>query len=244
MGAQGKKLRCSHCVHTWFQKPVENAERPAGKDKLLPTHSGPGEPKVRGSESEPAKGDPEPHGESENAPHDIETEAARLLEASRRVNAVHKARERQQAGAARGWAALAAVVILTVAGAVSFRDTIVRQFPGAARLYAHLNMPVNLRGMDFRNIRHSKGIENGMPVLTVRGEVVNLGDEPIEAPRLRFGLRDSASHEIYHWTVKVGRKPVAARGTATFVTKLASPPSEAAEVMIRFSGAGDMDGGS
>lgn len=237
MGAGARKLRCSHCSHVWIESSANKAGKGDHK-RGLETHSGPGEPRPAQSRAET---DYEIGVDQTNEPIDIENEAVRLLEASRRVSAVRQRRAVEQAGVTRGWIALATAVALFAAGAVGFRETVVAKFPAAAELYAVISLPVNLRGMDLRNVRHTKGLENGRPVLTVRGEVVNLGERSLDLPRVRFGLRDDAANEIYHWYVNVGGDPLPPRGIAEFTTKLASPPSEAADVMIRFARISEAD---
>lgn len=170
---------------------------------------------------------------------DVETEAARLLAVSRRANAAQHTRQRRRAGMRRKWAALAATAVLVASAAIAFREGVVRHFPAAASLYALVNMPVNVRGVDFRNVRYDRDFENGLPVLTVRGEVVNLRPRPVVLPQLRFGLRDVSGQEIYHWTMDVSRDPLEPRNAAKFVARLASPPSEARDILIRFADAGE-----
>lgn len=156
--------------------------------------------------------------------HDIESEAWRAethARAQRRRNLI-------------GWLALAACVTVFVGGGYEYRKAIVTTLPAAAALYEALGLDINIRGMEFANVELSREFENGLPVLTVRGEVVNVSERTVDVPRIRLGLRDSAMTEIYHWTMAVGTEPLAPYSRAKFATKLAAPPPEANNVVVRF----------
>ena len=76
--------------------------------------------------------------------------------------------------------------------------------------------------------------DNGLPVLAVRGEIVNVAERELDVPRLRFSLRDSSRQEIYHWTMAVAADRLGPSERANFVTKLAAPPPNARDVEVRF----------
>ncbi len=196
-------------------------EAPEGKDMAGEARAGTGGP----SEVAPAPDEPS---------HDIESAAP-----ERRRRPRKQGRRRQQPAQDRrkGLAAALALVasVAMLAGSlVYFRETIVRLMPSTAPLYARLGWPVNLIGVDFSGIRIEREYENGFPVLTVRGEVVNVSDRPLLAPDVRLGLRGPGQSEIYHWTISIGRDNLQPDERAKFITRLASPPPEADEIVLRF----------
>ena len=174
---------------------------------------------------DPARGEP---------PHDIESAAPERRKSPRRrgrgrPGAGHNRRRELMAALA-----LAASIALLAGGLLYFRENIVRMMPSTAPLYARLGLPVNLIGMDFSGIRIEREYENGFPVLTVRGEVVNVSGRPLLAPDVRLGLRGPGQSEIYHWTISIGRDNLQPDERAKFITRLASPPPEADEIVLRF----------
>lgn len=133
-----------------------------------------------------------------------------------------------------GWAALIAFVAGTLYGAFRFREDIAVLWPTTAKLYAAVDKPVNLRGIEFRNVAYERQAENGLPVLAVKGEIVNVSRERRVLPRLRVGLRDKNQRELYHWTFALPEKELAPQQAAEFATRLSSPPVEARDLEVRF----------
>ena len=76
--------------------------------------------------------------------------------------------------------------------------------------------------------------ENGLPVLAVKGEVLNISGETRRVPRLRVGLRDEKQQELYHWTFALTESELKADGKASFTTRLSSPPPAARGLEVRF----------
>ncbi|MBL4756969.1 MAG: zinc-ribbon domain-containing protein [Rhizobiales bacterium] len=134
----------------------------------------------------------------------------------------------------RRFAAIAAAILLVVAGLVMFQTPIVRHAPGMARLYALVGINVNLRGLEFRDIAYARAYEDGLTVLTVRGEIVNITDAPVQLPMIRFSLRNDREQEIYHWSGSAGRELLLPSGAVPFETRLASPPA-AQEILVQFA---------
>jgi predicted Zn finger-like uncharacterized protein len=124
-----------------------------------------------------------------------------------------------------------AAILVALAG---FRGQIVRFAPQTASLYAAVGLPVNLRGLLFENVRTTGEVHEGVPVLIVEGTIANVVNRTVEVPRLRFGMRNAAGHEIYAWTTVTGRSILAPGETATFRSRLASPPPDGRDVIVRF----------
>jgi len=114
------------------------------------------------------------------------------------------------------------------------RNQIVKYAPQTASFYALIGLPVNLRGLDFDNIRVTRDIQDGIPVLVVEGMIVSASKGIVEVPRLRFAIHDQAGKEIYSWTMMPSRTLLASGETLPFRSRLASPPAEGRDVSIRF----------
>jgi predicted Zn finger-like uncharacterized protein len=181
---------------------------------------------------------PEIHVEPD-APEAIETVAARR---ARRLQAERKNRRgllRRLVSAPMLIVTLLAVLIALV----HWRDKVVRQVPQTASLFAAVGLPVNLRGFVFQNVTSSNELGDGMPVLVIEGTIVNVTPRRLEVPRLRFALRNSAGHEVYAWTAQPG-KPVLGSGDGlAFRTRLASPPPDGRDVIVRFFNRRDVTAG-
>jgi len=171
----------------------------------------------------------------EDTEEDIKSQAQRLVSAARKIKTGRQKYKKQMTSALAGWGALAATIAVVAGLSVFYRYSIVKTLPGTARLYAQLGMPVNVRGMSFANVVYTRDFENGLPILAIKGEVVNLTDEKKPLPRVRFGLLDATDQELYYWTVKVDKKPIGPNARVKFVTRLASPPAAAQGLIVRFA---------
>jgi predicted Zn finger-like uncharacterized protein len=117
---------------------------------------------------------------------------------------------------------------------VAARNQIVKYAPQTASFYSLIGLPVNLRGLDFENIRVTRDVQDGIPVLVVEGKIVSTTKGIAEVPRLRFAIHDPAGKEIYTWTMMPSRTLLASNETLPFRSRLASPPAEGRDVSIRF----------
>jgi len=167
----------------------------------------------------PATGDEKPSG-------DIESIAARRKPRSR-------ARRKLPTSAGR-----IPVLILLLVGAcaalIGWRTSIVRHVPQLASLYAAVGMPVNLRGLIFTDVKVSRDTHDGVQILLVEGNIVSVASKAVEVPRLRFAMRSEAGNEVYAWTAMPSREVLAPGETLPFRSRLASPPGEGRDVMVRF----------
>jgi len=57
---------------------------------------------------------------------------------------------------------------------------------------------------------------------------------PVEVSRLRFAVRHDAGHEIYAWTASPMQAIPAPGERLAFRTRLASPPAEGCNLIVRF----------
>lgn len=133
-----------------------------------------------------------------------------------------------------GWIALTLFVAGTLYGAVEYRRDIAAFWPSTIRLYEAAGAPINLVGFELAQVTYERQDENGLPVLAVKGEVLNISGETRRVPRLRVGLRDEKQQELYHWTFALTESELKADGKASFTTRLSSPPPAARDLEVRF----------
>lgn len=136
--------------------------------------------------------------------------------------------------ATAGWVLLVLFVGGTLGAGYAFRHEIAAFWPASAKLYAVAGEPVNLRGFEFRNVGYERQTEEGLPVLAITGDVVNVSGAQSQIPRLRVALLDDAQTELYHWTFALSQKELPPGEVTSFVTRLSSPPPEARDIELRF----------
>jgi len=152
--------------------------------------------------------------------------------------------KREKSRRASRWTAIVLVLFAFNVALIGARSEVVRYLPQTASLFAAIGLPVNLRQLDFQDVRITRETENGVNMLMVSGKVVSKASKPLEVPRLRFAARNASGQEIYTWTARPERSILPPGETMEFHTSLAKPPAEATDVMVRFFNAQDaMAGG-
>ena len=117
---------------------------------------------------------------------------------------------------------------------VGWRGHVVRAFPQTDSFYKLVGLPVNLRGLAFDGITTATERHEGVPVLVVEGTIVNSARKFVDVPRLKFIVRNAARQEIYSWTAVASRTPLPPGEAVSFRTRVASPPPDAHDVVLRF----------
>ena len=209
----GRKVRCASCGHSWHQD--------APIDQPLAVTP-----------------EPEPVPAARAEPASFAAEVAHTATAQPAPAAPRAARMRRQGAGwetAAGWVVLVAVIGGLFGSLFAYREAVVTLWPNANALYAVVGMPVNTRGLEFRDITWARETEDGKPVLAIFGEVVNLTERQLSVPKVRVALQDAAGNEIYHWTFDVQPAQVGPREAINFVTRMESPPQEADALEVRFA---------
>ena len=207
-----RKVRCVSCGNAWMQEPLQEDTQPpadsmeseifadaapdmeddqAAAGDMMTSSDDAGESPEQTEDA--ADGKDTSEAAEDYPPHDIESAVSRLPPAGRNA-----ARSNGRGGTKRwkGWLALAACLLVVAGNAFYFREQIVRFVPATAALYARLGLPVNLIGVDFAGIELERDYENGFPVLTVRGEVVNVSGRPLPVPDVGEQLSHDTSSLI------------------------------------------------
>lgn len=117
---------------------------------------------------------------------------------------------------------------------ILMRDAVVKQSPDLASLFQMIGFDVNLRGLEFRNLRTFTEVEDGKRVLVVEGSIRNLLEERNTVPAVRLSIRSTDMQEVYAWTVEPRTKSLNALDETRFRTILADPPANATDIQVRF----------
>jgi hypothetical protein len=125
-------------------------------------------------------------------------------------------------------------LVIVDAIVVGWRNDFVRLFPQTAAFYALTGLSVNLRGVDFAGVTTIAEQHEGVPILVVQGNIVNTARKVVDVPRIKFIARNAARQEIYSWTAAPARTALSPGEVVPFRSRLASPPTDAQDVLVRF----------
>lgn len=129
-----------------------------------------------------------------------------------------------------------------VAALLAWRTDVVRLMPQTAAFYQVTGLPVNIRGLAFKDVKVSNETVDGKPVLVIEGMIVSETRVPTAMPRLRFVVRDEHGTEIYAWSAVLEQPGLNPGDKAWFKSRLASPPAEARSLDVRFFNKRDVGG--
>jgi predicted Zn finger-like uncharacterized protein len=257
LGEAGRTVRCASCRTTWFAEPLRAAEpvlavsmttgdaameepARAKHPAVLPEVVSWEDTVVVDIDSGPPLAPGNLRGEETPARKTPEHDETAVL---RQRSLERKARAKKRQGHSR-LAAVAIILAAVVVGTLGSRSTVVRAVPDLAGLYAAVGLPVNLRGLEFNGVQTTREMQDGIPVLVIAGEVVNVTGHPVELPRLRLGVLGPGNRELYSWTALLPRSILSDGEKISFRSRLASPPAEGREVVVRFLNRSDLTSGA
>lgn len=154
-----------------------------------------------------------------------------------------KARRQQYKRSSR-WTAIVLVLFAFNVALIGARSEVVRYLPQTASLFAAIGLPVNLRNLQFEKVKITKETQDGVNILIIEGMIVNTANKPTEVPRLRFAARNATGQDVYTWTAQPSRSILGPNESMEFNSRLAAPPSDATNVMVRFFTAQDAANGA
>jgi predicted Zn finger-like uncharacterized protein len=230
IGADGRRVRCAVCRTTWFVPP-EHSRRAREVD--------PFEALMRGADAE-------------------KSDAAVLLDAPQVADVGERAPARQQSSEpkkspgrslgetlAAPFRALPSGVpsavfgLAALATLIGVRASVVAAAPATAALYAKIGLAVNLRGLELKAVKSGLETTGAGRLLIVEGEIVNLTRGELAVPVLELAVRGADGQALYTWTSEAPRKTLGPAETASFRARLASPPAEGRQVLVRFASASE-----
>ncbi len=129
---------------------------------------------------------------------------------------------------------VAATGIGTLVGLTVFRHETVRIAPGLASYFEMMGLEVNSTGLEIRNVRSYVVMEDHREMLEITGQIFNITRARQNVPVIRLSLHNAEGQQLYVWTGAADSAEVAAGEKTQFRRRLASPPKEATQVMVRF----------
>jgi predicted Zn finger-like uncharacterized protein len=251
LGAAGRTVRCARCRATWFASvealvPATLA-LPAVQETFAPPQPPPDEHDEADHAQEKSVDIEAPSAEAasmtiDNSPPLVPAIAQEGASAATGpdIESV-AARRARKAGTKRRrsgrWPGLPTIILVlagTIAALLNWRASVVRFVPQTASLFAAVGLPINLRGLSFDDVKTSVDTQDGVTVLVVQGTIANLTRQPLDVPRLRFAVRNAGGYEVYAWTALPSEPVLGPGDRAPFRSRLASPPADAQDIIVRF----------
>lgn len=217
-----RRICCTLCAHRWIEEPREVPLSLSLRSSFMPAELAPPPPPPPPPKQVAAE---QPIAEPE--PKQPERKFGR-----KRVIPVAP----QEMPEPRSYGLLstvAALLVLTLL--LAGRETVVRIWPPAAQSFAALGLPVNLHGLDIRDVRTRILQEPTQKVLTIDGQIRNLRDGSQALPELLLSLRDAQGREVYAWKAPPPKSGLARGETIQFRARLAAPPEGANLVRVQFA---------
>ncbi len=129
---------------------------------------------------------------------------------------------------------VAATGIGTLVGLTIFRHETVRIAPSLAHYFEMIGLEVNSTGLEIRGVRSQVVMEDHREMLEITGQIVNITRQRQPVPVMRLALHNAEGQQIYVWTGSADSTELGRASKTQFRRRLASPPKDAAQVMVRF----------
>jgi predicted Zn finger-like uncharacterized protein len=225
VGMEGRSVRCAACREIWFLTPADVL---AGHEAELADDAEAGDDPVAAAAWEEATASVRA---ATNVPGLAGKRAPRQASWGGRAR---RGMSGMSVSLAFGLTLLAALPLVCLA-----RASVVRVIPQTAALFARVGLPVNLRGIEIRDVvAFSNPAEDGRPAeLVVEGDLVGVARSDTPVAPLAVEIRDAGGRAIRTFSVPAPRAVLASAETARFRASLPVPPSEGRAVVLRFADA-------
>ena len=135
------------------------------------------------------------------------------------------------------WLLFFAMVVAIVAGFWRFRQQFVDLWPPAVQLYELFDIdvvPPPGYGLRIEVGEQTRVVEDGAPVLVVKGTVANVSDRPRRLARIQGTMFDAAGRPAQTWDFAPNKEILAARETIAFETQVKNPTPTATRFELNF----------
>lgn len=119
-------------------------------------------------------------------------------------------------------------------GVLHYHSTISNYVPVMGRFYNAIGLVSRVKELNFQNVSYNRTFTDGVPILEIRGEIVNTADYGVDVPRIRAALRDKDGKELYKWTFGPPKSRLKGKEVSSFSSRLPSPPTEAVSLAVSF----------
>lgn len=126
-------------------------------------------------------------------------------------------------------------LIVGATALIGARERIVRAFPLMSTAYRAIGLPVNFGGLELRAVQSRIVMDGQRRVLVTEGEIVNVRRESNPVPGVSLAIRGANGLDRYRWTAPAPKARLEPGEKVAFRARLASPPEDGAEVLVRFA---------
>jgi hypothetical protein len=135
------------------------------------------------------------------------------------------------------WTLLVAAIVGVLGAGFALRDVVIQIWPAAESLYrlAGIRDAVPGAGLDLRNAKQKWSSRDGVRVLTVEGEVVNVSEDVREVPKIQGVLFDKDNRELQRWTFSAPESRLLPGENVVFRTELENPAAGATKLTVVFA---------
>ncbi len=134
----------------------------------------------------------------------------------------------------------AAITVLGL-GIIGFgivqRNAVVKMAPALGPVFEMAGLPANIRGLIFQNVTSETVTTGADRFLVIEGTIAGARNDRVPVPQIELVVRDASAKPVYTWTVEPPRPSLIPGDTMRFRARLASPPENGHDVMVRFASA-------
>ena len=126
-------------------------------------------------------------------------------------------------------------LVLMIGAGFSFRTEIVRAFPDLAGTYEALGMPVNVTGLEFRDVKTLLALRRGADVMQVDARIYSVAPGTVDVPPVVVTLLNDEGLPLYEWSVAPSVPVLRTGEVVDFSTQVTAPPPGASRVRLTFA---------
>lgn len=198
LGPEGRRVRCTVCAHEWYQGPFDGGddERGQGDTASFKSHL---------EDLEPIPEKVRPMAEGSALP---------VIPGEHGGGGV-------SIGTVLGAGTAALVAALFFGALVLLHTPVVKLWPATIVFYdlVGIETPIEGEGLNFASVRAESGLnEEGVKILRVRGELINLKNETVHLPPVKASLLLEGGTVADSWLVDMPQEMIDPQGSVTFMT--------------------------
>jgi predicted Zn finger-like uncharacterized protein len=131
--------------------------------------------------------------------------------------------------------AIGSVLVIVFAVLTLGRVELVRSFPQLAGAYAAIGLPVNVIGLEFRDVESLVTREDGADVMRVSAMIESTAPGRVVVPPVIVTLLGTRGETLYRWSVTPTARSLEAGERFEFSTRITTPPPGTTTVRLGFA---------
>jgi predicted Zn finger-like uncharacterized protein len=131
-------------------------------------------------------------------------------------------------------AAISVLGLSIIGFGIMQRNAVVRAAPALGPVFEMVGLPANIRGLSFQNVTSETVTTGPDRFLVIEGVIAGTRKDRVPVPQIELVVRDASAKSLYTWAVEPPRSSLIPGDTMRFRARLASPPENGHDVMVRF----------